>query len=342
MLENLKDRFNDSLLTLFKQRPKADWTWAADDAQHNWGWNRDNALALATCSTVCYFSETVVRAELNAARGFQDVIFFSGRGPGVDTRALLAIREKVAVLAFRGTEPANVVNWITDARAHQTGFAARFEHADWGSVHEGFASALAAVLEQIRSQLPKREDRRLLIAGHSLGGALAVLAAAVLSDAPECAIGGVYTFGQPRVGDRVFCEKYSERLGARTFRCVNNRDIVPRLPPQSLSGSLQRIVRGVSNAFAEGASHASPAGATGIEYAHAGQLQLLKPGEHGPVSVSTDETDERLLDPALPAGPQTKETLLAAIKNAPKLLTEHVPIGFAKDGYLDRIAGIVG
>jgi hypothetical protein len=44
-------------------------------------------------------------------------------------------------------------------------------------------------------------------------------------------LAGVYTFGQPRVGDSTFrdCYNFSGLLG-RTFRVVHADDIVPRMP----------------------------------------------------------------------------------------------------------------
>ena len=41
---------------------------------------------------------------------------------------------------------------------------------------------------------------------------------------------GVYTFGQPRVGNKDFAAAVNEKLGSGIFRFVNDRDIVPRVP----------------------------------------------------------------------------------------------------------------
>ena len=41
---------------------------------------------------------------------------------------------------------------------------------------------------------------------------------------------GVYTFGQPRVGNTDFAAAVNEKLGSGIFRFVNDRDIVPRVP----------------------------------------------------------------------------------------------------------------
>lgn len=41
----------------------------------------------------------------------------------------------------------------------------------------------------------------------------------------------MYTFGQPRVGDRTFVSQLNAGTGGKIFRFVNNNDIVPHLPP---------------------------------------------------------------------------------------------------------------
>jgi hypothetical protein len=62
-----------------------------------------------------------------------------------------------------------------------------------------------------------------------LGGALATLLAAEWSG--ERSVDGVFTYGQPRVGDEEFRGFLNQRLGARFSRFVNDDDIVARVPP---------------------------------------------------------------------------------------------------------------
>jgi hypothetical protein len=85
----------------------------------------------------------------------------------------------------------------------------------------------------------------LYITGHSLGGALATVAAAMLfayADAGRITrpgfdvkswLRGVYTFGQPMVGDATFT-RLNEALGKKTFRHVYRRDVVARLPSRTM------------------------------------------------------------------------------------------------------------
>ena len=45
------------------------------------------------------------------------------------------------------------------------------------------------------------------------------------------ALGALYTYGQPRCGNSAFADELESALGNRFYRSVNNRDIVPLLPP---------------------------------------------------------------------------------------------------------------
>ncbi|MDB9309574.1 hypothetical protein PN471_13225 [Aphanizomenon sp. CS-733/32] len=47
---------------------------------------------------------------------------------------------------------------------------------------------------------------------------------------PEFEIAGIYTFGQRRVGDRIFAQSLDKGMKYRFFRAVNNNDVVPRVP----------------------------------------------------------------------------------------------------------------
>lgn len=78
----------------------------------------------------------------------------------------------------------------------------------------------------------------LYITGHSLGGAMAVIAAALIHVYPELEylrrkLRGVYTFGQPMVGDDDFAHSFGTQFGNKLFRHVYRNDIVPALPPRT-------------------------------------------------------------------------------------------------------------
>jgi len=146
------------------------------------------------------------------------------------THVVVTTYDDCTVVAFRGT--ASLRDWITDAE-----FPLRPLPGSAARVHEGFLTAIDSILPDLVSCLvpphaPCPAPRALLpivLTGHSLGGALAVLAAWFLQRQGRL-VHSVYTFGQPRVGDRTFAALYESLLGARTFRVVNRNDLVPRVP----------------------------------------------------------------------------------------------------------------
>ncbi len=120
---------------------------------------------------------------------------------------------KFGVLVFRGTSDYRDV--FSDLNTIPVKWPAG------GLVHRGFMYALDEVWQEIE-QLLSSLSFPVFYTGHSLGGALAVLAAA--KKAP-CAL---YHFGSPRVGNGDFVKTIS---GVRAYRVVNNRDIVTMVPP---------------------------------------------------------------------------------------------------------------
>ncbi|MFQ5348861.1 MAG: lipase family protein [Thermoanaerobaculia bacterium] len=121
--------------------------------------------------------------------------------------------QPVAVLVFRGTDGPG--DWGTNFKTVPT------EWPQGGTVHAGFKRALDGIWPDLEPLLDAL-DTPVFYAGHSLGGALAMLAA---SRRPPLA---VYTFGAPRVGDESFAMTLSD---VAAYRVVNRRDSVPRLPP---------------------------------------------------------------------------------------------------------------
>lgn len=168
-------------------------------------------------------------------------LFLLERYKGDTTQAFLFRDSGTITVAFRGTEPFNAKDWMTD-----------FD-ISWcklpnlkGRVHCGFVKALGLLATDhdqdcpyamIAQLLRSNHATRLVVTGHSLGGALAVLFATGLvmhgEDELVERLEGVYTFGQPRVGDARFGEFMEERFrdwGVEYYRFVYNYDIVPRLP----------------------------------------------------------------------------------------------------------------
>ncbi|MFI9012298.1 lipase family protein [Actinosynnema sp. NPDC053489] len=146
-----------------------------------------------------------------------------------DAQAYTMADRRMVVTAFRGTEPARLRDWLSD-----TTTPPRPGPAKTGLVHYGFAEALRAVFPSVlRAVEELRDDERTIwFTGHGLGGALAMLAAARLHfEDPRLAARGVYTFGQPRTCDKSLADAYDKALAGRTFRVVNNNDVVARVPP---------------------------------------------------------------------------------------------------------------
>eukprot|EP00243_Klebsormidium_subtile_P001449 TRINITY_DN1249_c0_g1_i1.p1 TRINITY_DN1249_c0_g1~~TRINITY_DN1249_c0_g1_i1.p1 ORF type:complete len:622 (+),score=157.55 TRINITY_DN1249_c0_g1_i1:301-2166(+) len=88
----------------------------------------------------------------------------------------------------------------------------------------------------LEKELAENPDAKIYITGHSLGGALAAMFTALLTaedDVMTERIGGLYTFGQPRVGDWSFAWYLHNKLNLpelRFVRLIYSNDLVPRVP----------------------------------------------------------------------------------------------------------------
>ncbi|XWS19979.1 hypothetical protein CRYUN_Cryun31cG0062300 [Craigia yunnanensis] len=98
-------------------------------------------------------------------------------------------------------------------------------------------TAYYMVREKLKSLLEEHKNAKYIVTGHSLGGALAILFPVVLVLHEEMKLIqkllGVYTFGQPRVGNRQlgrFMEAHLDHPVPKYFRVVYCNDLVPRLP----------------------------------------------------------------------------------------------------------------
>lgn len=116
-------------------------------------------------------------------------------------------------LVFRGSD--EPIDWLSNLGVDLNRWVGA------GHVHEGFRDAFETVWPEIEQAL-NEDDSPVYYAGHSLGAAMATLAAARRS--PRA----LYTYGSPLVGDKIFVESLA---GVRAYRIVNNRDVVTTLPP---------------------------------------------------------------------------------------------------------------
>ncbi len=152
-----------------------------------------------------------------------------------DTQAFLFRKNQHIVLVFRGSQ--QVADWSTNFKFRMKQFATlntqQKDAIPTGEVHRGFQGAWESVEKRVIYQLKKwwTPETQFWVTGHSLGGALAALAATSL-EYQGFQVAGLYTFGQPRVGDWAFTRQVNDHMGDRMFRYVNNNDIVPLIPPQ--------------------------------------------------------------------------------------------------------------
>jgi len=151
-----------------------------------------------------------------------------------DLQAVILGGKTSIVVAFRGTRPSQLLDWMVDFEILQTPFTKYFSSPSVGGVHDGFARLLARGWKRILAEVIRFQDngQTLWITGHSLGGALAALATAAFTFSARMPVNGLYTFGQPRVGDLPFCTQCDSHFGNVTFRFVNDKDIVTRVPPR--------------------------------------------------------------------------------------------------------------
>lgn len=180
------------------------------------GWDRKVAYELVLLAGMAYD----VKGDTKSIQFIED--------KGTDTQAFLLHDtadpdHPVAVLSFRGTEPTRVLDILSDLDCRKT------KYAD-GKIHNGFFEAYSSVQDQVTELIQALPgDCPLYVTGHSLGGALATIAAYDI-DANIRRVQSVMTFGSPRVFDRRLANTFARALSGRYYRLFNRSDFVARVP----------------------------------------------------------------------------------------------------------------
>lgn len=130
---------------------------------------------------------------------------------------------ELVLVAFRGTN--EKADWLTNLNVF-------LKRSPLGWVHRGFMKATELFWPDLPQKILEFRDQgqAVWITGHSLGGALAVLAAAKMLNEHKLRVAGICTFGQPSVGGLSFCRKFKEQFAGRLFRFVNHTDAVSDVP----------------------------------------------------------------------------------------------------------------
>jgi hypothetical protein len=204
--------------------------------------NADAALLLSVASAWAY-SDAETLAVRMALCGMRDVRFAAVNVQNgallVDTQAFFihSAEHGLGILVFRGTEFGGVT--LTDMFTDVNTAMVDYPPGTGALVHAGFHRAFKCAWPQLWPVLRQHLDlQHLYVAGHSLGGALAVLATYELFCDPDLApltskFRGLYTYGQPMVGNAAFAKLCKKAFGKLTFRHVYQHDLVPRLPPRT-------------------------------------------------------------------------------------------------------------
>lgn len=136
---------------------------------------------------------------------------------------------RIAFVSFRGTS--DLADWLADIDAVPENYR---PIGGFGQVHDGFQDVYETVRANIAANLATAtaDCDQILVTGHSLGAALAVLAAPdIFRNMPPNTIEPrLITFAGPRVGLTDFVNAFNATIES-CYRVVNFLDIVPLVPP---------------------------------------------------------------------------------------------------------------
>ena len=221
--------------------------------------NARNALFLARACEFAYLPET------SGAPRFQAELGLEARLISVDnTQVYVAANDQSIVVAFRGSEAPNTLDglkdWLlTNANNYlilpegQSG--TEFAAAGVGArFHRGFLDALAMIWQPLLTaveEAQKIKERPLWITGHSLGGAIALLAAWRFQR-NFLTVQEIVTFGAPMIGNDAAARAFEQEFSGKIYRYVDLNDVVPHLPSVSLlANAYQHCLNEVALSAAE-------------------------------------------------------------------------------------------
>lgn len=143
------------------------------------------------------------------------------RGTLGETQAFITHDDRMILIVARGTQ--EIADWVRDVNATQVP-----NESGSGQAHHGFHEAFKAVRDFVVPYLDafRNNSQKIVVCGHSLGGAIALLMAEWLrNNWSEDVL--LYTYGSPRAGDEGFVKGAS---ALTHHRIVNHNDLIPTVP----------------------------------------------------------------------------------------------------------------
>jgi hypothetical protein len=203
--------------------------------------NARNALFMARVCELAYLPETAGTPRFREELGLEAKLI------SVDnTQVYVAENDQALVVGFRGSEAPTTLDglkdWLlTNANNYlilpEGKSGTEFAAAGVGArFHRGFLDALAMVWDRLFAaidQAMKAKERPLWITGHSLGGAIALLAAWRFHR-NFLAVHEIITFGAPMIGNEAAAKAFEREFSGKIYRYVDLEDVVPHLPSVSL------------------------------------------------------------------------------------------------------------
>lgn len=167
--------------------------------------------------------------------------FFDDEKFGTDTQAFITHHDEVILISVRGT--VSRADALRDADAHQVAF-----EGGVGKAHDGFYQAYRALRNFVLQYLDQfHTGQRIVMCGHSLGGAIALLLAEVLRRTPDAHYNILlYTYGAPRAADSEFTAGASSLVH---HRIVNHNDPVPSVPAPWMNTTAKLWIPGAITLF---------------------------------------------------------------------------------------------
>ena len=187
--------------------------------------SRENALLLLISAWLGHAKDPELIKEQLAAWGFQHVWLLGRDAKGV--KGYIAEHRDFILLAFRGTESKGdnlADSFFATSPAEDIGIQ--------GRIHLGLYLRFKSIYRRMDRILDHRPRPRkpLIVIGHSLGGATALVAALHRLSVGDKLM-ALYTFAQLRVGDDTFGDFADEQLAGRYFRIYHAYDMTPQVPP---------------------------------------------------------------------------------------------------------------